>query len=291
MTTMSIGIEGALTALDDAYGAASLRAWMEQHRDALLKHLDGRRINWRALCQWFASAGLTNAKGETPSIRCAQLTWHRVGKWLERRESRIAERNANAQRLEVIRESEKAAIETETRQKREAEAQEKAKLLDKMACAERAAEWQRENKARVEQDLHQAAQQRAANKQARPQIRPTPPLPEPRAGDAQLVYLDLPKIDKVSDKAYLPYDPSLPPVLEGDLEQIRLLPFNFSDLPGYPSHRNYDYEFEWLRDVGHLLWDKHGSTKTMTFEEREVFRAARNQVPGFWRDIAAQQHT
>lgn len=288
MTTISIGIEGALATLDDAYGAASLRAWMERHRDALLAHLDGRRINWRALCEWFASAGLTNAKGETPSVRCAQLTWHRVGKWLERRKTQAAERNAETLRLEAERESERALRDAENRLKQEAEAIERAKLLEKMACAERAAEWQRENRARVEEYKHQAKQNRAAETATPTVTKPIPALSEAQPDGSHLVYLDLPKVDKVSAKAYLPHDPSLPPVQEGELEQIRLLPFKFSDLPGYPSHRNYDYEFEWLRDVGHLLWARHGTTETMTFAESEVFRAARNQVPGFWRDITPQ---
>ncbi|MFT8723705.1 MAG: hypothetical protein ABF759_14220 [Acetobacter malorum] len=290
MTTMSIGIEGALTALDDAYGAASMRAWMEQHRDELLAHLDGRRISWQALCEWFVSVGLTNAKGEAPTIRCAQLTWHRVGKWLERRKAQAAERNAEALRLEAERESERASRDAEIRQKKEAEDIESAKLREKMACAERAAEWQRDNKARLEAYKHQAAQNVASETAAPLATKPTLPLTEAQPDGSHLVYLDLPKVDKVSAKAYLPHDPSLPPVQEGDMEQIRLLPFKFSDLPGYPSHRNYDYEFEWLRDVGHLLWARHGVTETMTFEEREVFRAARNHVPGFWREISPQQH-
>ncbi|MFT8372138.1 MAG: hypothetical protein ABF641_14010 [Acetobacter sp.] len=290
MTTMSIGIEGALMALDDAYGAASMRAWMEQHRDELLAHLDGRRINWRALCEWFTSAGLTNANGDVPTIRCAQLTWHRVGKWMERRKTKAAERNTDLLRLEAERESERAFRDADIRQKQEAEAIESAKLREKMACAERAAEWQRDNKARLEAYKQQVAQGRAAETAAPPTIKPDLALPEAQPDGSHLVYLDLPKVDKVSAKAYLPHDPSLPPVREGELEQIRLLPFQFSDLPGYPSHRNYDYEFEWLRDVGHLLWARHGVTETMTFEEKEVFRAARNHVPGFWREISPQQH-
>ncbi|WP_264802856.1 hypothetical protein, partial [Acetobacter fabarum] len=103
MSAASIGIEGALEALDGAAGVASVRAWMERHREALLAHQDGRRINWRALCDWFASVGLQNGKGQTPSIRCAQLTWYRVGKWLERRNERAAERAAEALRLEAER--------------------------------------------------------------------------------------------------------------------------------------------------------------------------------------------
>ncbi|WP_264799020.1 hypothetical protein, partial [Acetobacter peroxydans] len=126
MLAAGIGIEGALEALDGAAGVASVRAWMERHREALLAHQEGRRINWRALCDWFASVGLLNGKGQTPTIRCAQLTWYRVGKWLERRKARAAERQAEALRLEAERESEKAAIQAEIRQRREAEAAEKA---------------------------------------------------------------------------------------------------------------------------------------------------------------------
>jgi len=88
MTAATMGIEGALGALHRGAGEMSLRAWMEANREALLDAWKGRRLNWQALCPWFAEVGLTNAKGETASIACAKRIWHRVGKVLKDRRDR-----------------------------------------------------------------------------------------------------------------------------------------------------------------------------------------------------------
>ena len=96
MSAASIGIGGALAALDGAAGAMSMRAWMELHHDELLAHQDGRQINWKALCAWFTSAGLVNTKGEVPTITCAKKTWYRVGQWRGRRNKRANARAVGA---------------------------------------------------------------------------------------------------------------------------------------------------------------------------------------------------
>lgn len=279
MSAASIGIEGALEALDGAAGVASVRAWMERHREALLAHQDGRRINWRALCDWFASVGLQNGKGQTPSIRCAQLTWYRVGKWLERRNERAAERAAEALRLEAERESEKAVLQAEIRQRREAEAAEQAALRDRMEKTERAAAWRREEAARVaEHNQRVAAEAEARKARAATVANPQSTAGHnavPPTGDTALVTLDLPKVAGVSYRAYEPFDPTLPPIRKGEINPLSGNAWEFGDdLPGYPSKRGYEFEDDWLKDVGRFIDARHETTRSMTEEEKFVYRAA-----------------
>ncbi|WP_406240057.1 hypothetical protein ACF3NX_13970 (plasmid) [Acetobacter orientalis] len=279
MSAASIGIEGALEALDGAAGVASVRAWMERHREALLAHQDGRRINWRALCAWFASVGLLNGKGETPTVRCAQLTWYRVGKWLERRNERAAERAAEALRLEAERESDKAATQAEIRQRRETEALEKAALRDKMEKAERAAAWRRDEAARVAEHNQRVAAEAAARKARAAAVASAQPTAGHSAvapaGDTTLVTLDLPQIEGVSYRAYEPFDPTLPPIRKGEINPLSGNAWEFGDdLPGYPSKRGYEFEDDWLKDVGRFIDARHETTRSMTEEEKFVYRAA-----------------
>lgn len=280
MSAASIGIEGALEALDGATGVASVRAWMERHREALLAHQDGRRINWRALCDWFASVGLLNGKGQTPTIRCAQLTWYRVGKWLERRNERAAERAAETLRLEAERESEKAAIQAGIRQRREAEAAEQAALHDRMEKTERAAAWRREEAARVaEHNQRVKAEAEARKARAATVANPQSTAGHNAAaltGDTPLVTLDLPKIVGVSYRAYEPFDPTLPPIRKGEINPLSGNAWKFGDdLPHYPSKRGYEFEDDWLKDVGRLINAQHETTRSMTEEEKFVYRVAR----------------
>jgi hypothetical protein len=253
---------------------------MERHREALLAHQDGRRINWRALCDWFASVGLLNGKGQTPTIRCAQLTWYRVGKWLERRKARAAERQAEALRLEAERESEKAAIQAEIRQRREAEAAEKAALRDKMEMTERAAAWRRDEAARVAEHNQRVTAEAEARKARAASVASTQPAPGQSAvalaGDTPLITLDLPKIVGVSYRAYEPFDPTLPPIRKGEINPLSGNAWKFGDdLPHYPSKRGYEFEDDWLKDVGRLINAQHETTRSMTEEEKFVYRVAR----------------
>ncbi|WP_025827981.1 hypothetical protein [Acetobacter okinawensis] len=282
MSAAGIGIEGALEALDGAAGVASVRAWMERHREALLAHQDGRRINWRALCDWFASVGLLNGKGLTPSVRCAQQTWYRVGKWLERRNERAAARQAETLRLEAERESEKTAIQAEIRQRREAEAAEKAALRDRMERTERAAAWRREEVARVaEHNQRMAAEAEVRKARAATVANPQSTTGNnvvALTGDTPLVTLDLPKVVGVSYRAYEPFDPTLPPIRKGEINPLSGNAWEFGDdLPGYPSKRGYEFEDDWLRDVGRLLRARHNTTSSMTEEEKFAFRIARGR--------------
>ncbi|MBO1326229.1 hypothetical protein K2X14_14435 [Acetobacter sp. TBRC 12305] len=280
MSAASIGIEGALAALDGAANGKALRAWMEQHREALLAHQDGRRIDWRALCDWFASAGLLNGKGQTPTIRCAQLTWYRVGKWLERRHARAASREAEALQREAEREALLATARQEAVERQQGKERERQAVMERMASAERAAAWQRSEKARLEAEAQRAAAMRQAR--ATPIASEVPARQiEPVLSESgvELVTLDLPKIDGVSLAAYTPFDPSLPPVRQGDINPFTGNAWEYGDdLPGYPSKRHYRLEDDWLRDIGRLLLSRHKTTLTMTEDEKSAYRVARARI-------------
>lgn len=97
MTAASIGIEGALSALQQGAGEMSLRVWMELNREALIAAWHGRRMDWQALCSWFGKVGLTNAKGRPPSVQCAKIIWYRTGKLLKEQGEREAARNEAAE--------------------------------------------------------------------------------------------------------------------------------------------------------------------------------------------------
>jgi hypothetical protein len=255
----------------------SLRVWMEAHRDELLKTLDGRRMNWRALCAWFAEVGLTNAKGEAPSVGCAKLLWNRVGKTLEARRQRHAVAAAAAERLV----DEKKAAREAAKASRDAEAAEAERLSQRMQEAERAESYATAMRAEVK-DAHARAavqrQERAQQQAARTQqsdVEPSDP--------SEFITLDLPVIKGVSSRAYLPVDPKLPPVRKGDINRLTGNAWRYGDdLPGYPSKRNYEYEKDWLRDVGLLLRHRHPTNLTMTAEEKFVMRGAKSCIPNLY---------
>jgi hypothetical protein len=259
MAAADIGIEGAMEALQRAAGEMSLRVWMETHRDELLRTWSGRRLNWKALCEWFQSVGLTNANGEVATIQCAKKLWQRVGKYIAAREERaeLARIEAEAQR-EALRVKRQQAIEEEN------------ELKARMARLAETAEWKRK--------------QEAVRKAASP-VTPAP-MAAPSSGPAGqgvpegFVMLDLPRLEGVSHRAYRPVDPSLPPVREGEISPSTGIAWSAGDdLPGYPSKRNYEYERDWLRDVGRLLRHLHPTNLTMTREEARVMRTAKLSIP------------
>lgn len=110
MSAGTIGIEGALTALDEARGTLSLRTWMERHRAEVLRHCDGRRIDWVALCRWFTEVGLVNARGLAPTVKCAKMMWYRVGKWMAARQERASIRAEEKVRDAIRKEAELQAL-------------------------------------------------------------------------------------------------------------------------------------------------------------------------------------
>ena len=257
------GSEGAREARGDAAGNGCGRAWMGRQREELMERQEGGRINWRALGGWFASVGLLNGKGETPTVRCAQLTWYRVGKWLERRNERAAERAAEALRLEAERESDKAAIQAEIRQRREAKALEKAALRDKMEQVGRdvarrvQAQTETQTIARVTEHEQPASsdvasQENAPQEQARVRIGEVARVVRmrtqaPRYGRDRDIPLPPPYVGP--RPAGMPEDLPLEALMPLDapgLDDKGM--YDFKQLPGMPRRSFYDNEREWAMD-------------------------------------------
>lgn len=268
MSATGIGIEGALEALDGAAGVASVRAWMERHREALLAHQDGRRINWRALCDWFASVGLLNGKGQTPSVRCAQLTWYRVGKWLERRNERAAERAAETLRLEAERESEKAAIQAEIRQRREAEATEKAALRDKMEQVSRDVARRVQAQAEAQTSARVSDHEQPTISDVATQENATQQDTRVRIGEVARVVRMRTQAPRYGRERDIPLPPPYvgprPAGMPEDLPLEALMPldapgiddkgmYDFKQLPGMPRRSFYDNERVWMMDCMALI--------------------------------------
>lgn len=283
MAAAGIGIEGAMEALQRAAGEMSLRVWMETYRDELLRAWSGRRLNWKALCEWFQSVGLTNANGEVATIQCAKKLWQRVGKHLAARE---AQEKARAEAAE--------AAAAERAQRLAAAREADAALRGRMEQVNRAAASKRRQAAEEEPYRREAGERLRARQEANGLIpgtgtttrEPTLAAEPARANEqATLATLDLPYYPPpyVSARAYLPHDPSLPPVKEGDICKATGARWEIGgDLPGYPSKRNYEYEKDWLRDVGRLLRAKHPTNLTMTREERYVMQTAKSRIPNLY---------
>lgn len=276
MTAATIGIGGALAALQTASGELPLRAWMEQHYEELVRSQNGKRLRWPALCDWFGSVGLTNARGENPTIKCAKITWYRVGVWLKKRRLAAEAKATEQAALDLQRGLEREAQQESARARREQEEQEQAALRVRMEQAERAAAWQRDRDKQIQQD---AERDRAARQQAdtvqtvRNAEAALPVSPE----GVEFVTLDLPKLRHVSARAYAPFDPTLPPVRDGDLNPKTGNHWKYGDdLPGYPSKRFYEFETDWLWDVGHLLRARHPTNRTMSRAEWHVMQSAKS---------------
>jgi len=247
MSAGTIGIEGALTALDEARGTLSLRTWMERHRAEILRHCDGRRIDWVALCRWFAEVGLVNARGLAPSVKCAKMVWYRVGKWMAARKERADAR---------AKESAQAAI------REEADLQ---ALREKMAEAERAAAWARQ--ARASEEITALQKQRQAEFDAQK----TTSTATVQATTPQGQY---PKQKILSDERGMALPPcekeNFPPAKKGEISGATGHPWEFDDLPGYPSKWHFEYELDWIRVVSRMLRQRHKTNRTMSMDEEDV---------------------
>lgn len=281
MTTQTLPVPDLmLSEMTDGWFRSATFLWMKANHDTLAQALGKKRISWERVCDWFAQLGLTDRSGKTPTQRNARETWYTVRKVVAREKAEQEAARLEALRIEAERESEKAAIQAEIRQRREAEAAEKAALHDKMEKTERAAAWRREEAARVaEHNQRVKAEAEARKARAATVANPQSTAGHNAAaltGDTPLVTLDLPKIAGVSYRAYKPFDPTLPPIRKGEINPLSGNAWKFGDdLPHYPSKRGYEFEDDWLKDVGRLINAQHETTRSMTEEEKFVYRVAR----------------
>lgn len=272
--------DALLTEMVDGWFHSGVFIWMKNNHDTLAQALAGKRVSWKRMCDWLEQLGLTDRSGKTPTQRNARETWYQVRKAVLREKAdQEATMLADARR-EAEREALLATARQEALDKQQAKERERLALQERMASAERAAAWQRSEKARLEAEAQRAAAMRQAR--ATPIASETPARQiEPVLSESgvELVTLDLPKIDGVSLAAYTPFDPSLPPVRQGDINPFTGNAWEYGDdLPGYPSKRHYRLEDDWLRDIGRLLLSRHKTTLTMTEDEKSAYRVARARI-------------
>ena len=269
------GTDGAMfTALlgcqRGTWAHSPLFQWMTNNYEAMSQAITGKKVRWQKMSEAAESAGLTNVNGEPPKPATVRSTWYRVRKAVG-----AMQRQKEEARNKVLaaREAAKAS--------RDAEAVEAGTLSQQMQEADRAESYATAKRAEV-QDAHARAavqrqertQQQAATTQ-QSNVEPSDP--------SEFITLDLPVLKGVSKRAYLPVDPKLPPVRKGDINRLTGNAWRYGDdLPGYPSKRNYEYEKDWLRDVGLLLRHRHPTNLTMTPEEKFVMRGAKRCIPNLY---------
>ena len=205
------------------------------------------------------------------------MLWNRVGKTLEARRQRHADAASAAERLA----EEKKAAREAAKASRDAEAVEAGTLSQRMQEADRAQSFATAQRIEVQEAHARAAdhrQERTQQHAPRTQQRDVAP-----SDPSEFITPDLPVLKDVSKRAYLPVDPKLPPVRKGDINRLTGNAWRYGDdLPGYPSKRNYEYEKDWLRDVGLLLRHRHPTNLTMTPEEKFVMRGAKSCIPNLY---------
>ena len=285
---MTAGVIGAASAeemlslIGGGWERSALFRYLREHHDRIVERQAGERMNWSALCGWFMTSGLTNRRGGAPTPSCARKTWYRVRKLVAAQRQKAQEAAERAAQEQAAKEDERRARREAARAEAARSAADAARLRERMNVVQENAAWQREQDRRRREQQEQAAAAREAACVAEA-AKAAGALVPPAEGAAHLVTLDLPKVEGVSDRAYLPHDPTLPPVREGEICRATGIRWAVGDdLPGYPSKRNYEYEIDWLRDVGRLLRAKHPNNLTMTREEKYVIRTAQSRIPNLF---------
>ncbi|GBR25572.1 hypothetical protein [Gluconobacter japonicus] len=257
-------------------------AWLTQNYEKLLAATSRRTLSWAELARRLGEDGIFTGRGSSPKADAVRVEWYRVKR-------RIAAVREAQEAAKAAAERERLLALDAAREKKLHDDREAAALKARVEQADRAAAWQRQRAAADASYLQEAAAQLRSRQAAQglPVSVPAPASGSPSGPENKpdLVMLDLPKFDPpyVSSRAYLPVDPSLPPVREGEICRATGIKWEYGDdLPGYPSKRNYEYERDWLRDVGRLLRAKHPTNITMTREERYVMRTAKSCIPNLF---------
>ncbi|MBF0852236.1 MAG: hypothetical protein ABF932_14280 [Gluconobacter potus] len=257
-----------------AWAHSPLFRWMAENFEAMSRAVMGKKVRWQKLCEAAAADGLTNRNGQLPKPETLRTTWYRVRKTM--RAMQEVQEKAEAEAA-----AKKASRLSEAKASRDKEADTGGDLRLRMEQADRAERYATGMREEVRDAHVRAAAQRQerANQQAA-----TAPEREIEPSDpSEFITQDLPVVKGVSNRAYLPVDPKLPPVREGEINRITGNAWIYGDdLPGYPSKRNYEYEKEWLRDVGLLLRHRHPTNLTMTREEKFVMRSAKSCIPNLY---------
>jgi hypothetical protein len=255
-------------------------AWLLKNHDAVVAATKRRTLRWEELAHHLFKDGVRNLRGRAPAGPSLRVTWYRVRKFVieQRQEAQAAaERQAEE---EARQEARKAAARAEESRK----AGDAGRLREKMRVAQETATWEREqDRRRRDEQARATIAQGSRDVAAGAGPGEAPAAAAPAEGGGHLVMLDLQRLPGVSSRAYLPHDPTLPPVREGEICRATGLRWEIGDdLPGYPSKRNYEYEIDWLRDVGRLLRARHPTNPTMSWEEKYVIRTAEARLPNLY---------
>lgn len=282
---MTAGVIGAASAdemlslIGGGWERSALFRYLREHHDRIVERQAGERMNWSALCGWFMASGLTNRRGGAPTSSCARKTWYRVRKLVAAQRQKAQEAAERAAQEQAEKDAERLARREAARVEAARSAAETARLREKMTVVQENAAWQREQDRRRREQQERATAAREAARVA-DAAKAADAVAQPAEGGSHLVMLDLPNLKGVSSRAYLPHDPTLPPVREGEICRATGNRWEIGDdLPGYPSKRNYEREIDWLRDVGRLLRARHPTNLTMTREEKYVIRTAEARIP------------
>ncbi|OUI97401.1 hypothetical protein HK15_03165 [Acetobacter orientalis] len=264
MTTHALPVPDLmLSEMTDGWFRSAAFLWMKANHDTLAQALGKKRISWERVCDWFAQLGLTDRSGKTPTQRNARETWYTVRKVVAREKAAQEATRLETLRLEAERESEKAAIQAEIRQRREAKALEKAALRDKMEQVGR--DVARRVQAQTETqtiagvtDHEQPASSDVASQENVPQEQV-----RVRIGEVARVVRMRTQAPRYGRDRDIPLPPPYvgprPAGMPEDLPLEALMPldapglddkgmYDFKQLPGMPRRSFYDNERQWLVD-------------------------------------------
>ena len=260
--------DALLTEMANGWFHSDVFIWMKSNHDTLAQALGKKRISWNRMCIWLGQFGLTDRHGKTPTPETARQTWYRGRKAVLREKAEREAAHLEALHLAAERESEKAAIQAEIRQRREAEAAEKAALRDKMEQVGRdvarrvQAQTETQTIARVT-DHEQPASSDVASQENVPQEQV-----RVRIGEVARVVRMRTQAPRYGRDRDIPLPPPYvgprPAGMPEDLPLDALMPldapglddkgmYHFKQLPGRPGRCFYDNERVWMMDCMALI--------------------------------------
>ena len=255
--------DALLREMADGWFHSAVFIWMKANHDTLTQALGEKRISWNRMCVWLSQFELTDRSGKTPTQETARKTWYRVRKAVSREKAEQEAARLEALRLEAERESEKAAIQAETRQRREAEAAEKAALRDKMEQVERDVARRVQAQAEAQTIARAAHDERPPSTDVDGQENVPQQEARVRIGEVARVVRMRTQAPRYGRDRDIPLPPPYvgprPAGMPEDLPLEALMPldapgiddkgmYDFKQLPGMPRRSFYDNERQWMMD-------------------------------------------
>lgn len=264
MTTQTLPVPDLmLSEMTDGWFRSATFLWMKANHDTLTQALGKKRVSWERVCDWFAQLGLTDRSGKTPTQRNARETWYTVRKVVAREKAEQEAARLEALRLEAERESEKAAIQAEIHQRREAEAAEQAALRDKMERVERDVARRVQAQAEAQTIARAARDELPTSTDVDRQENVPQQEARVRIGEVARVVRMRTQAPRYGRDRDIPLPPPYvgprPAGMPEDLPLEALMPldapglddkgmYDFKQLPGMPRRSFYDNDRQWLVD-------------------------------------------